>query len=185
MPIRVKLMMEAHFEPDAESYNVVGELRGRELPNEVVVVGGHFDSWDVGAGATDDGGGCIVTWEALRLMKKLNLRPRRTVRVVLFDERGERRARRRRLSRRTPGRARQPRADARIRRRRLRPVGLRLHRHRTRRRRGDGDRDAAQGDRRDRSPSSGEGGGTTSDRAATAGKIPTMRSTRWDTASTS
>ena len=49
-----------------------------------MVVGGHFDSWDVGTGATDDGGGCIVTWEALRLMKKLGLRPRRTVRVVLF-----------------------------------------------------------------------------------------------------
>lgn len=82
--LRVKLSMEAHFEPDAQSYNVVGEWRGRELPDEVVVVGGHFDSWDPGVGATDDGGGCIVTWEALRLMKTLNLRPRRTVRVVLF-----------------------------------------------------------------------------------------------------
>src|SRR5207253_4830366 len=49
-----------------------------------VVVSGHLDSWDVGSGATDDGGGCIVTWEALRIMKKLNLRPRRTVRVVLW-----------------------------------------------------------------------------------------------------
>jgi carboxypeptidase Q len=76
--------MEAHFEPDAQSYNVVGEWRGRELPDEIVVVGGHVDSWDVGAGASDDAGGCIVTWEALRLMKSLGLRPRRTVRVVLF-----------------------------------------------------------------------------------------------------
>ncbi len=82
--VRVKLTMEARFEPDAQSYNVVGEWRGRELPNEIVVVGGHFDSWDVGTGASDDGGGCVVTWEAVRLMKKLNLRPRRTVRVVLF-----------------------------------------------------------------------------------------------------
>jgi carboxypeptidase Q len=82
--IRVRLAMEAHFEPDAQSYNVVGELRGRDLPDEIVLVGGHFDSWDVGVGASDDGGGCIVTWEALRLMKTLNLRPRRTVRVVLF-----------------------------------------------------------------------------------------------------
>jgi carboxypeptidase Q len=82
--IRVKLMMEARFEPDAQSYNVVGEWRGRELPHEIVLVGGHFDSWDVGTGASDDGGGCVVTWEALRLMKTLNLRPRRTVRVVLF-----------------------------------------------------------------------------------------------------
>ncbi len=80
----VRLKMEAHFERDAESANVVGELRGREAPDEVVVVGGHIDSWDVGAGASDDGGGCVVTWEALRIMKKLNLRPRRTVRVVLW-----------------------------------------------------------------------------------------------------
>ena len=82
--IRVTLNMEAHFEADAESFNVVGELTGRELPNEVVVMGGHWDSWDVGVGATDDGGGCIVTWEAVRLMKTLGLRPRRTVRVVLW-----------------------------------------------------------------------------------------------------
>jgi carboxypeptidase Q len=82
--IVVRLKMEAHFERDAESANVVGEVRGRELPDEVVVVGGHIDSWDVGAGASDDGGGCVVTWEALRIMKKLNLRPRRTVRVVLW-----------------------------------------------------------------------------------------------------
>jgi carboxypeptidase Q len=80
----VRLKMEAHFEPDAESANVIGELRGRERPEEIVVVSGHLDSWDVGAGASDDGGGCIVTWEALRIMKKLNLRPRRTVRVVLW-----------------------------------------------------------------------------------------------------
>jgi carboxypeptidase Q len=82
--IVVRLKMEAHFEPDVESANIVGEIRGRERPDEVVVVSGHLDSWDVGAGATDDGGGCIVTWEALRMLKKLNLRPRRTVRIVLW-----------------------------------------------------------------------------------------------------
>ena len=82
--IVVRLKMEAHFDADAESANVVGEIRGRERPEEVVVVSGHLDSWDVGAGATDDGGGCVVTWEALRIMKKMNLRPRRTVRVVLW-----------------------------------------------------------------------------------------------------
>ncbi len=82
--VRLKLLMEAHFLPDADSANVVGEIRGRERPEEVVVIGGHFDSWDVGTGSTDDGGGCVVTWEALRLMKKLNLRPRRTIRVVLW-----------------------------------------------------------------------------------------------------
>ena len=67
--VRARLSMEAHFEPDSQSYNVVGELRGRELPDEVVLVGGHFDSWDVGTGASDDGGGCIATWEAVRMMK--------------------------------------------------------------------------------------------------------------------
>src|SRR5260221_3351459 len=82
--VRLRLMMEARMLPDADSANVVGELRGRELPNEIVVIGGHFDSWDVGTGSTDDGGGAIASWEALRLMKKLNLRPRRTVRVVLW-----------------------------------------------------------------------------------------------------
>ena len=82
--IVVRLKMEAHFDADVESANVVGEVRGRERPDEVVVVSGHLDSWDVGAGATDDGGGCVATWEALRIMKKLNLRPRRTVRVVLW-----------------------------------------------------------------------------------------------------
>jgi carboxypeptidase Q len=80
----VRLKMDAHTEPDVESANVVGELRGRELPDEIVVVGGHLDSWDVGAGATDDGGGCMVAMDALRIMKKLGLRPRRTVRVVLW-----------------------------------------------------------------------------------------------------
>jgi carboxypeptidase Q len=82
--VTLRLKMEAKFLPDADSANVVAEIRGRERPEEVVVVSGHFDSWDVGTGSTDDGGGCVVTWEALRLMKKLNLRPRRTVRVVLF-----------------------------------------------------------------------------------------------------
>ena len=82
--VRLRLKMEATFLPDADSANVIAEIKGRERPEEIVVVSGHFDSWDVGTGSTDDGGGCIVTWEALRLMKKLNLRPRRTVRVVLY-----------------------------------------------------------------------------------------------------
>jgi carboxypeptidase Q len=84
MPLRLRLKMEARMLPDRDSFNVVGEITGSEKPEEIVVVGGHFDSWDVGTGATDDGGGCVVTWEALRLMKRLGLRPRRTVRVVLF-----------------------------------------------------------------------------------------------------
>ena len=82
--VRVRLKMEARFDADVESFNVVGEIRGSERPAEIVLVGCHFDSWDPGAGASDDAVGCIVTWEAARLMKKLNIKPRRTVRVVLF-----------------------------------------------------------------------------------------------------
>ena len=82
--VRLRLKMEAKFDPDVESFNVVGEIRGSEKPEEIVLVGGHFDSWDAGTGASDDGVGCVVTWEAARLMKKLNIRPKRTVRVVLF-----------------------------------------------------------------------------------------------------
>jgi carboxypeptidase Q len=82
--VRMRLVMEARTEPDAESANVVAEIRGREKPDEVVLVGGHLDSWDVGSGASDDGVGCVVTWEALRLMRVLGLQPRRTVRLVLW-----------------------------------------------------------------------------------------------------
>lgn len=82
--VRLRLKMEAKFDADVESFNVVGEIKGSEKPEEIVLVGGHFDSWDPGTGASDDAVGCVVTWEAARLMKKLNIRPRRTVRVVLF-----------------------------------------------------------------------------------------------------
>jgi len=81
---RLRLKMGARFLPDAESANVVAELKGTEKPDEIVLVGGHFDSWDVGQGAHDDGGGCIVAWEVARLLKSMGLRPRRTIRVVLF-----------------------------------------------------------------------------------------------------
>ncbi len=83
-PVVVRLKMDAHMDGEAASANVVGEVRGRERPEEVVVVGGHLDSWDVGDGAIDDGGGCVVAMEALRVMRTLGLRPRRTVRVVLW-----------------------------------------------------------------------------------------------------
>jgi carboxypeptidase Q len=80
--IVVRLSMEAHVEDDVESRNAVGELRGSELPDQVVVMGGHIDSWDVGQGAMDDAGGVVAAWEAVRLLKTLGLRPRRTIRVV-------------------------------------------------------------------------------------------------------
>ena len=81
-PITVRLVMGARELPPAPSRNVVAELRGREKPDEIVVIGGHIDSWDVGQGAMDDAGGVVAAWEAVRLMKALGLRPRRTVRVV-------------------------------------------------------------------------------------------------------
>ncbi len=82
--LRLHLKMNAKFLPDAESANVVAEIKGSEKPDEVVLIGAHIDSWDVGTGAHDDGGGCIVSWETVRILKTLGLRPRRTIRVVLF-----------------------------------------------------------------------------------------------------
>ncbi len=82
--VRVRLKMEGHVEPDVESANVIGEIVGRERPEEIVLVGCHFDSWDAATGASDNAVGCIATWEGLRLMKKLGIQPRRTVRLVLF-----------------------------------------------------------------------------------------------------
>jgi len=82
--IVVRLRMGAEMLPDAPSRNVVAEVVGRERPDEVVLVSGHIDSWDVGAGAMDDGGGSVAAWEAVRLMHRLGLHPRRTVRVVLW-----------------------------------------------------------------------------------------------------
>lgn len=81
----VTLKMEARLETEqAPSANVVAELRGEEKPDEIVLIGGHIDSWDVGQGALDDGGGCVTAMEALNVLRKLGLRPRRTIRVVLF-----------------------------------------------------------------------------------------------------
>jgi hypothetical protein len=93
--VQVRLQMEAQTLPDADSANVMAEIAGFELPGEVVVLGGHLDSWDVGQGAHDDGGGAIAAWQAVTLMKQLGLRPRRTVRVVLWtnEENGTRGAR--------------------------------------------------------------------------------------------
>ncbi|WP_334112705.1 M20/M25/M40 family metallo-hydrolase [Paucihalobacter sp.] len=70
--------------PDVESYNVIGEITGSEFPDEYILVGGHLDSWDLGDGAHDDGAGVVQSIEVLRLMKVLNLQPKRTLRVVLF-----------------------------------------------------------------------------------------------------
>lgn len=69
---------------DVQSHNVIGEITGSERPNEVMVVGGHLDSWDLGDGAHDDGAGCVQSMEVLRLLKETGYRPKRTLRVVLF-----------------------------------------------------------------------------------------------------
>jgi carboxypeptidase Q len=82
--VRLKMTLGARTLPDAATANVVGELRGRERPDEIVVVGGHLDSWDLGMGAEDDGAGCGIAIEAARLVGALAKRPRRTIRVVLF-----------------------------------------------------------------------------------------------------
>jgi len=82
--IIVKLDMNARMVADRWSHNVLGEIKGSIYPDEVVVVGGHIDSWDVGQGAQDDGGGCIASWEAVRLIQELGLKPKRTIRCVLW-----------------------------------------------------------------------------------------------------
>jgi len=82
--VQIRLRLESETHPDAPSANVIGELRGHEKPDEIVVLGAHIDSWDVGQGAHDDGAGVVAMMQALATLKKLNLTPRRTIRVVLF-----------------------------------------------------------------------------------------------------
>ncbi len=84
VPVRVKLSMEAKMLPAADSFDVVGEIRGSEKPEEIVVLGGHIDSWDIGQGAQDDGSGIMAAMQAVSLIKKAGLRPRRTVRVAFW-----------------------------------------------------------------------------------------------------
>jgi hypothetical protein len=78
--------------PDVQSYNVIGEITGSTYPEEIMVVGGHLDSWDLGDGSHDDGAGIVQSMEVLRIMKKINYRPKRTLRVVLYmnEENGQR-----------------------------------------------------------------------------------------------
>jgi len=83
-PIKIKLSMNAKTLPDVPSRNIIAEIKGSEKPEEIVVLGGHIDSWDVGQGAMDDAGGCFAAWEAVMLMKELGLQPKRTVRVVMW-----------------------------------------------------------------------------------------------------
>ena len=82
--VEVTLKMEAETLPDADSHNVIAEITGSEFPDEYIVFGGHIDSWDVGTGAMDDAGGCVAAWEALRIMKELGIKPKRSIRVVMW-----------------------------------------------------------------------------------------------------
>jgi Peptidase family M28 len=89
---RVHLSMQAHLEPEADSADVIGEIPGSKNPEEVVVLGGHLDSWDVGQGAQDDGSGIMASLEAVALIKKSGLHARRTIRLAFWvnEENGSR-----------------------------------------------------------------------------------------------
>ena len=82
--VRVRLVLGAHSAGEADTHNVVGQVTGREHPEQVVILACHLDSWDVGQGAQDDGAGCVAAMEAGRLLAALPVAPRRTVRVVLY-----------------------------------------------------------------------------------------------------
>lgn len=83
-PVRVYMRSTSRMHPPKPSYNVIGEIRGSENPDEIILVGGHLDSWDVGQGAHDDGAGCVQSMDVLQLIKRMNYQPKRTIRCVLF-----------------------------------------------------------------------------------------------------
>ncbi len=83
-PVKMKLVLTPQTLPDAESANVIGDIQGSEHPEQVVIVSGHLDSWDLGRGAIDDGAGVAVSMEVANLVKKLGLHPKRTIRVVAW-----------------------------------------------------------------------------------------------------
>lgn len=91
---KVEMIMKMNCEhlPDVQSYNVVGEIRGTEFPNEIITAGGHLDSWDLAEGAHDDGAGCMQSIEVIRAIKASGIKPKRTIRAVMFmnEENGTR-----------------------------------------------------------------------------------------------
>jgi carboxypeptidase Q len=85
-PVQVEIEMTNSFsDKPAEVYNTVAEIKGSEKPNEVVILGAHLDSWDLGTGSTDNGTGSMAVLEAARTLAKLNLKPKRTIRFILFS----------------------------------------------------------------------------------------------------
>lgn len=83
-PVKVFMRTNCQMLADQHSFNVIGEIRGSDHPEETIVVGGHLDSWDVGEGAHDDGAGCVQSMDVLQLLKRLNYKPKHTIRCVLF-----------------------------------------------------------------------------------------------------
>src|SRR5438477_584828 len=83
-PVKMKLVLTPQTLPEVESANVIGDIKGSEHPEQVVIVSGHLDSWDLGTGAIDDGAGVAVSMEAANLVHKLNLKPKRTIRVIAW-----------------------------------------------------------------------------------------------------
>ncbi|MEO8795115.1 MAG: M20/M25/M40 family metallo-hydrolase [Daejeonella sp.] len=83
-PVQFYFKESSETLPDVKSYNVIGEIRGSEMPDEIITVGGHLDSWDLAEGAHDDGSGVIQSIEALRILKSMNYKPKRTIRAVMF-----------------------------------------------------------------------------------------------------
>jgi hypothetical protein len=90
--LKVSLELDCRENPDIKSYNVIGEIKGSEFPNQYLIVGGHLDSWDIGEGAHDDGAGIVHSIEALRLLMVNGYKPKHSLRVVLFmnEENGNR-----------------------------------------------------------------------------------------------
>jgi len=82
--LKFYLKLDCKNFPDVPSHNVIGEIKGSEFPEEIIVVGGHLDSWDLGDGSHDDGAGIVQSMEVLRLFKQMNYKPKRTIRVVLY-----------------------------------------------------------------------------------------------------
>src|SRR5438067_5493187 len=91
-PVKMKLILTPQQLPDAESYNVIADIKGSEYPEQVIIVSGHLDSWDLGTGAIDDGAGVAVSMEVANLIQKLHLKPKRTIRVIAWmnEENGSR-----------------------------------------------------------------------------------------------
>jgi carboxypeptidase Q len=83
-PVKMKLVLTPQTLPDVESANVIGDIKGSEHPEQIVIVSGHLDSWDLGTGAIDDGAGVAVSMEAANLIQKLHLKPKRTIRVIAW-----------------------------------------------------------------------------------------------------